>query len=272
LLARLGAAVVVNDLGGSMSGEGADAGPASAVTDEILAAGGVAVADTHDIATVVGAEAIVATAVERFGRLDVVVNNAGSMRWAPFPDVTEEDLADHLDVHVGGSFHTARAAWPHFVAQGYGRIVMTTSAGLFGLADNTAYATAKGAVIGLGRSLAVAGRRHGILVNCLAPAAWTRMAGPEPEGDTGMDPDLVAPMAAFLAHEDCPVTGEVYAAGAGRFARVFIASTPGHLHAGDPPTIDDVAANWDAVNDEDGYTVPADLMAWTETFTGHLGR
>lgn len=255
-----------------MTGEGADAGPASTVTDEIVAEGGAAAADTHDVATVAGAEALVATAIERFGRLDVVVTNAGIMRWAAFPDVGDADLAAHLDVHVGGSFHTVRAAWPHLVAQGYGRIVTTTSAGVLGLANNTAYATAKGGVIGLSRSLAVAGRRHGVVVNCLAPAAWTRMAGPAPEGDTGMDPDLVAPMAAFLAHESCPVSGEVYAAGAGRFARVFIGSTPGHLHADEPPTIDDVAAHWAEINAEAGYTVPADLMEWTATFTGHLPR
>jgi len=146
---------------------------------------------------------------------------------------------------------------------------MTTSAGLFGLPKNLAYAAAKGGVVGLTRSLATAGRRHGIRVNALAPAAMTRMAGPPSAGaETAMAPELVAPMAAYLAHEDCPVTGEIYAAGAGRFARVFLAATPGYV---DPaPTVEGIAANWAAINDEAGYTVPADLMAWSAGFLAHL--
>ncbi len=188
-------------------------------------------ADTNDVSTVDGAQALVESAVERFGRIDALVNNAGIIRWAGMPDVDEDNLQRHLAVHVGGSFNTARAAWPHMVDQGYGRIVMTTSAGVFGLPNNTSYATAKGAVIGLTRSLTVAGAEHGITVNCIAPGAMTRMAGrggeePTPE----MSPDLVAPMVALLAHEECPVSGEIYAAGFGRFARIFIAMTPGYVH------------------------------------------
>jgi NAD(P)-dependent dehydrogenase (short-subunit alcohol dehydrogenase family) len=127
LLAERGASVVVNDLGGSMEGEGADAEPASAVAAEIVAAGGVAVADTSDVASETGAQALVDTAVERFGRVDVLVNNAGIMRWAGFPKADAENLESHLAVHLGGSFNTARAAWPRMVEQNYGRIVMTTS-------------------------------------------------------------------------------------------------------------------------------------------------
>ena len=126
-------------------------------------------------------------------------------------------------MHVGGSFNTTRAAWPHLVEQGYGRIVMTTSAGFFGLPKNLGYATAKGGVIGMTRSLSVAGARHGIKVNLIAPAATTRMAGAPSDAVPDMPPEQVAPMVAFLAHEDCPVTGEIYAAGARRFARIFIA-------------------------------------------------
>lgn len=270
LLAARGAHVVVNDVGGSMEGVGADAAPAADVVAEITAAGGSAVADGSDISTADGGAAVVERALDVFGRIDVVVNNAGIMRWAGPAEADADNLAAHLDVHVGGAFHTTRAAWPHFVEQGYGRIVMTTSSGLFGLPDNLSYAAAKGAVIGLTRSLAVAGRKHGIKVNAIAPAAQTRMAGP-PQGDaeTAMAPELVAPMAAFLAHEDCPVTGEIYAAGAGRFARVFIASTPGYVHEKGPPTIEDVAARWDAINDESGYTVPASLRAWSASFMSH---
>jgi len=173
-------------------------------------------------------------------------------------------------VHVLGSFNTTRAAWPHLVEQGYGRVVMTTSTGVFGLPNNTSYATAKGGVIGLTRSLATAGGKHGIKVNLIAPAAFTRMAGPATEAARHMSAEQVAPMVAFLAHEDCPVSGEIYAAGASRFARIFIASTVGHLHPGPDPTIEDVAQNWDEINDEAGYYVPTDLVDWSTRFTDHL--
>jgi NAD(P)-dependent dehydrogenase (short-subunit alcohol dehydrogenase family) len=272
LLAGRGASVVVNDLGGAMDGVGADAGPASAVAAEIATAGGTAVADTNDVSTAAGAEAIVDTAVERFGRIDILVNNAGIIRWAGMPEVDEENLAGHLAVHVVGSFNTVRAAWPRMVEQRYGRIVMTSSSGMFGLPTNLSYATAKAAVIGMTNSLAVAGAAHGITINVIAPAAMTRMAGPgagDSADGTPMAPALVAPMVAFLAHEDCPVSGEIYAAGAGRFARIFIAQAEGYVHATLDPTVEDVAAHWAAINDETGYSVPADLISWSNTFLSH---
>jgi NAD(P)-dependent dehydrogenase (short-subunit alcohol dehydrogenase family) len=279
LLAHRGASVVVNDLGGSMQGVGADAEPASTVAAEIVAAGGAAIADTSDVATAAGAQALVDAAVEQFGRLDILINNAGIIRWAGFPEADADNLARHLAVHVAGSFNTTRAAWPHMVEQGYGRIVMTTSTGMFGLPDNLSYATAKAAVIGLTRSLTTAGAAHGIKVNLIAPAAFTRMAGqPTDEansagpgsGSPQMSPDLVAPMVAFLAHEACPVSGEIYAAGAGRFARIFIASTEGYVHSTPEPTMEDVAQNWATINDETGYYVPDDLTAWSAAFMAHL--
>ena len=276
LLADRGASVVVNDLGGSMEGLGADAGVASTVAAEIVAAGGAAVPDSSDVATAGGAQALIDAAIERFGRLDVLINNAGIMRWAGFPDADQDNLASHLAVHTVGSFNTTRAAWPHMVGQAYGRIVMTTSTGIFGLPKNLSYATAKAAVIGLTRSLTTAGTRHGIKINLIAPAAYTRMAGqPSEAGSPGRDetsapmsPELVAPMVAFLAHEDCPVSGEIYAAGAGRFSRIFIASTPGYLTS--EPTIEAIAQNWATINDETGYYVPADLTDWSATFLAHL--
>ena len=236
LLAARGASVVVNDLGGS---------------------------------------------TEQFGRIDILINNAGIIRWAGLPEADVENLATHLAVHVNGSFNTTRAAWPHMVAQGYGRIVMTTSSGLFGLPKNLSYAAAKGAVIGLARSLTTAGAAHGITVNLIAPGAFTRMAGQSPAeadatagaaGSAPMSPDLVAPMVAFLAHEDCPVSGEIYAAGFGRFARIFIASTEGYVHPNSEPTIEDIARHWATINDEAGYYVPSDLMAWSDAFMAHLDR
>jgi NAD(P)-dependent dehydrogenase (short-subunit alcohol dehydrogenase family) len=269
LLAERGAAVVVNDLGGSMEGAGEDAGPATRVADEITGRGGAAVADASDIASEAGARAVVETALEHFGRLDILVNNAGIIRWAGFPEADEENLTRHLAVHTVGSFLAARAAWPHMLEQGYGRIVMTTSSGVFGLPNNVSYATAKGGVIGLARSLATAGRRHGILVNVVAPAAATRMAGDTGDADA-MAPELVAPMVAFLAHEACTVSGEIYAAGAGRFARLFLASAPGYVHPEPGVTIEDVADHWAAINDETGYTVPRNLMEWSAGFLAHL--
>jgi len=270
LLAARGASVVVNDLGGSIEGAGADAAVASTVASEIAAAGGAALADTNDVASPAGAQALVDAAVASFGRVDILINNAGIIRWAKFADADADNLASHFAVHVGGSFNTARAAWPHMVEQGYGRIVMTTSTGALGLPGNVAYATAKGAVIGLARSLTTEGAAHGIKVNLIAPAAATRMAGGEAPAE--MSPEVVAPMVALLAHEDCPVSGEIYVAGAGRFARLFIASTEGYVHATPEPTIEDVAQHWVTINDEARYYIPADLTAWSAAFMEHLQR
>jgi len=265
----------VNDLGGSTSGVGADAGPASSVAAEIAEAGGTSVSDTEDVSTTQGAQALVDHTIGEFGRIDILVNNAGIIRFARWAKGTPEDdksnLDDHLAVHLGGCFNTTRAAWPHMVEQRYGRIVMTTSSGIFGLPNNTAYATAKAAVIGLTRSIALAGAEHGIKVNLIAPAAMTRMAGPAPpDAATQMAPELVSPMAAYLSHEDCPVTGEIYTAGGGRFARLFVASTEGYVAKEPAPAIEDVVENWSKINDESGYYVPADLMDWSARFMSHL--
>ena len=282
LLAQRGARVVVNDLGGSAAGEGTDAGPAQAVVKEILASDGDdgrAAADTNDVSTAVGGASVIETAIERFGRIDILIANAGIIRWGGLPVVDLESLERHLAVHLLGSFNTLRAAWPHFVEQQYGRVVLTTSSGILGRADNLSYAAAKAGVIGLARSAKLAGAPHGIKVNVIAPAAQTRMAGGEPPDDAEavagqpfLPSDAVAPMAAFLAHETCPVSGEIYTAGAGRFARLFIASTEGYVHRDGPASIEDVAENWDAINDEAGYDVPTDLMDWSASFLKHQLR
>ena len=277
LLASRGASVVVNDLGGSTDGTGEDASVAAGVVAEIVESGGVAIADSSDVSTPEGGRSLIGAAIDRFGQLDILVNNAGIIRWAGLPEADVENLAGHLAVHVVGSFNTTRAAWPHMVDRGHGRIVMTTSSGLFGLPENLSYATAKGGVIGLTRSLATAGARHGIKVNLIAPGAVTRMAGKAAEAGPGdgtaspwMSPELVAPMVALLSHETCPVTGEIYAAGFGRFARLFIASTEGYVHDTPEPTIEDIAQHWATINDETGYYVPTDLMAWSSAFMAHL--
>src|SRR3984957_10887328 len=166
---------------------------------------------------------------------------------------------------------TPGAASPPMVEQRYGRVVMTTSSGVFGLPKNLSYATAKGGVIGLTRSIATMSEAHGIKVNLIAPAAMTRMAGPEADTDDAsspMAPGQVAPLVAFLAHEACPVNGELFTAGAGRFARLFIASAPGYVAAA--PTVEDVAEHWDEIVSEEGYVVPRDLPDWSASFLAHL--
>ena len=277
LLAERGAKVVVNDLGGSMAGEGSDVKPAQSVVDEITATGGSAVADPNDVSTQAGAEAIIRSALDAFGRIDVVVNNAGIIKYGGLPDVDLESVERHLDVHLLGSFNTMRAAWPHFLEQGYGRVVLTTSCGMLGLDNNLGYAAAKSGMIGLARSAKLAGEPHGIKVNLIAPAAITRMAGSGDDAPTSaestmppMPSEAVAPMVAYLAHESCPVSGEIYTAGAGRFGRLFLASTEGYLQQDRPATIEDIAENWIAINDEAGYSVPTDLMDWTGSFLKHL--
>ncbi|MGC5255737.1 SDR family NAD(P)-dependent oxidoreductase [Gordonia sp. DT218] len=276
LLAARGASVVVNDLGGSREGDGIDAAPAQSVVEEIVAAGGQAVADTNDVSTLDGGSAIIDSAIRHFGRIDAVVNNAGIVKYGGLPNVELSNVERNLDVHLIGSFTTTRAAWPYFVEQGYGRVVLTTSSGVFGLDNNLPYASAKAGVIGLARSAKLAGEPHGIRVNVIAPAAVTRMAVDIPlDGQTQevpdfMSPEAVAPMVAVLAHESCPANGEIYTAGGGRFARLFIASTEGYLHRGsDFAAPEEVVANWQEINDEEGYYVPEDLPSWSNSFLRH---
>jgi NAD(P)-dependent dehydrogenase (short-subunit alcohol dehydrogenase family) len=273
LLAARGAAVVVNDLGGSTRGEGHNEGPARSVVDELVEAGGAAVADSHDVSTPGGAQAMVDLAVERFGRIDILVNNAGNVRFAGIADADAGILDSHYAVHVRGSFNTVHAAWPHMVAQNYGRIVMTTSHGIFGAPDNISYAMAKAGTVGLARAIRVNAGGQNIKINLIAPAAVTRLAAPDGEAPPvppDMDPELVSQVVGFLAHESCPVSGEIYSAGAGRCSRVFIAETEGYVHPGITGlTVEDVAENWAAINDESGYHVPADLWSWARNFLAH---
>ncbi|MBL7493177.1 SDR family NAD(P)-dependent oxidoreductase [Frankia sp. AgB1.9] len=279
LFAQLGAQVVVNDLGGGPTGEGANTAPATKVVDRIRAAGGAAVANFSDVSTAEGGQSVIDAALAEFGRIDVVVNNAGNMVWAGLPDADLANLESHLNVHVKGSFNTARAAWPHMLEQDYGRIVLTTSIGMFGLEDNLGYATAKAAMFGMARSMTASAAGKNIKVNCIGPNALTRLAG-KPGGEAAssdfkpipeLDPAAVAPMVAYLGHESCDVSGEVYLAGGGRFSRLFVGVTDGYLSP-DPAHVgvEDVAANWAAINDEKGYYVPTDPVDWSAHFMAHL--
>jgi NAD(P)-dependent dehydrogenase (short-subunit alcohol dehydrogenase family) len=233
LLAGRGAAVVVNDLDGAA---------AAALVDELVAAGGRAVAAVADIADADQAAAIVGTAVDTFGRVDIVVNNAGLMRPMPFADLTV-DLWDRIvSVNLRGTFLVTHAAWPHLVEQGYGRIVSTTSnSGLLGVAGSTPYSAAKAAVWGMTRSLALEGGPLGIHVNAIAPMAYTAMSAaskiaPEAwrtgEGDAWsrrLDVARVAPAVGWLAHETCALNGQVLSAVGGRVARFVMRVTDGFV-------------------------------------------
>jgi len=255
LLARRGAGVVVNDL----PGHGAEE-----VVEEIVLAGGRAVAAPADVATRAGADALVAAALENFGSLEIVINNAGIAGAARFEDNPWEFFQRMWDVNAGSCVHVTQAAWPHLIASGSGRVIMTASSvGLWGRNVQTAYSMSKAAVHALANSLSIEAREHGITVNTLAPLAFTPMAASvitDPEMQRRMaerlDPDLVAPTVAWLVHESCTVTGEAFCVGAGKVTRAFMAETEGYLDQAQ--TIESVAEHEAAIMDEDGYVVHSD--------------
>jgi NAD(P)-dependent dehydrogenase (short-subunit alcohol dehydrogenase family) len=258
-LARRGALVVVNDLGGSVDGVGGSEAAAQKVVDEIKAGGGEAVPSYDSVATPEGGEAIVQTAIDAFGRVDIVINNAGILRDKAFHNMTPDFVDPVLDVHLRGAFNVTRPAWAHMREQGYGRVVNTSSgAGLFGNFGQANYGAAKMGLVGLTRVLAVEGAKHDIKVNAIAPVARTRMTedllGPAAEK---LDPELITPVVTYLVHQDCPTSGEVYSLGGGRVARVFIGVTPGIVDADLTP--ESVRDRFDAIRDEAGYVVPANL-------------
>jgi NAD(P)-dependent dehydrogenase (short-subunit alcohol dehydrogenase family) len=276
LLARRGARVVVNDVGSSVTGTGVDLGAAEAVAEKIRDEGGQAIANADSVATEHGGAAVVRAALDAWGRVDIVVNNAGFVDDAPFDDMTADRLERLLDVHLKGAFFVTRPAWRAMRDAGYGRVVNTTSAaGLLGAPRMSNYGAAKTGLLGFTRVLAAEGAEYGIRVNAIAPIANTRMLQRSMESVAELadadalaaarevmapffdkvDPALVAPVAAFLAHQDCPVTGEVYTAGAGHVSRFFVGRTRGYRNAA--LSVEDIAANIDAIRDETGYTVPA---------------
>jgi NAD(P)-dependent dehydrogenase (short-subunit alcohol dehydrogenase family) len=256
LLASRGAQVVVNDVGGSVHGEGGSAGPADSTAMEIVELGGVAVADTHTVATPEGGEAVVRTALDAFGRVDIVINNAGILRDKTFQNMTPDLLEPVLDVHLKGAFYVTRPAWLKMREQRYGRVLCTTSnSGLLGNFGQSNYGAAKMGLVGFTRVLAAEGARYNIRVNAIAPVARTRMTedlfGSMADN---LDPALVSPIAAWLVHEDCPVTGEVYSAAGGRIARFFTGLTLGYYNP--KLTLEDVRDHFTEIRDEGGYTVP----------------
>ena len=258
-LAKRGALIVVNDLGGSSDGVGHSETAAQKVVDEVKAAGGEAVANYDSVATPEGGASIVQTAVDAYGRVDLIINNAGILRDTSFKNMTPDQLNPVLDVHLRGAFYVTQPAWQLMRDQGYGRIINTSSgAGIFGNFGQTNYGAAKMGLVGFTRVLAVEGAKNNIKANAIAPVAKTRMTE-ELLGAAAdkLAPELVTPIVTYLAHEDCPVSGEVYSVGGGRIARVFMGVTPGHF---DPElTPEGVRDNFDKIRREDGYEVPGNL-------------
>jgi len=247
---------VVNDLGGSVTGEGGDKGPADHVVDEIEALGGEAVADANSVATPEGGEAIVQTALDAFGTVDIVINNAGILRDKTFHNLTPDLVNPVLDVHLRGAFYVTIPAWKVMRDKGYGRVVNTSSnSGLLGNFGQANYGAAKMGLVGLTRVLANEGRKHNIRSNAIAPVAKTRMTEDllGPLGDA-LDPALVTPLVCWLASEECDTTGEVFSAAGGIISRYFIGLTPGYFKA--DLSVEDVRDNWDAIRDPEGYTIP----------------
>ena len=271
LMASRGALVVVNDLGGAVDGSGSDKGAAQKVVDEIISLGGEAVADTNSVSTPEGGEAIVAGAVKAFGRVDIVINNAGILRDKSFHNMDPSLMNPVFDVHLKGAFHVTQPAFVLMREQGYGRIVSTSSAaGIFGNFRQTNYGAAKMGLVGFTRVLAVEGAKYNIKANAIAPLALTRMTESLFSGAMAekLQPGLISPIVAYLAHDECPVSGEVYSVGGGRVARVFIAETEGYHNPN--LTMEDVRDNFTQIRNEEGYKVPANIGEETSMFLPYL--
>ena len=272
LLAARGARVVVNDAGPAVDGAGVDREPADAVVAEIRESGGEAVANYDSVASEQGGAAVVAAAIEHYGRLDGLIHNAGILRDRSFVKMRAEDVDPVLDVHLKAAFFVGRPAYEQMKAQQYGRIVLTTSAsGLFGTFGQSNYGAAKAGLFGLMRVLNTESAGKDIRVNCIAPSARTRMTeellGPLSEQ---LDPKHVAPLVAYLCSRQCDFGGEVFSAGGGRYARIFVGLTSGWYSGGELASVENVAARMDRIMATERYTIPAsgmdELRIMLETF------
>lgn len=252
--ARRGARVVVNDLGGARDGSGASGDAADAVVRQIIDEGGEAIANGANVAHYAEVEALVGEAVDRWGRVDVLVNNAGILRDKTFAKMDLGDFQLVLDVHLTGSVNCTKAVWERMREQQYGRIVMTSSSsGIYGNFGQTNYGAAKMALVGFMNSLALEGGKYGIRVNALAPIAATRMTEDlmTKEVLSLLEPEAVTPAVIFLASEEAP-SRQILAAGAGVFARVVIQETPGVFLAQDRRDAEHVASAWERISDTTG--------------------
>jgi NAD(P)-dependent dehydrogenase (short-subunit alcohol dehydrogenase family) len=251
LLASRGAKVVVNDTGASLQGNGSDGGLADEVAREIRASGGDAVGCAESVASAKGARAIAAAAMDRYGRIDILIHNAGIVRGASLKEMTQEDFDAVLDVHLRGGFLVLRQVFPLMCAARYGRIVMTASVnGVYGNLRQANYSAAKGGLIGLSHVAALEGAAEGVTSNVILPGAVTRMAeGLDTSAYPPMPPELVAPVVGWLAHESCSITGEILSSMAGRVARAFVAESQGVYRP--EWSIEDVAERMGAIRNTD---------------------
>jgi NAD(P)-dependent dehydrogenase (short-subunit alcohol dehydrogenase family) len=262
LLAERGARVVVNDLGTNVSGFGEDAGIAEEVADLIRSRGGEAIANDSDISTPQGGRNLIAMTIEHFGRIDLIVNNAGICGSQPFEDATLDDFDQYWRVHLGGPVNTVKAAWPHMVGQRHGKIILTTSVvGLFGMRGQATYAAAKSAVVGLMRILAIEGAEHGILVNTISPNGYTRMhpaAVADPawlkQSEATMPVEAVAPAIVWLASDGCSETNRIYNVEAGTIQRIAVVMGPGFYDAHLTP--ESIAENYAKLQSIEGFSEP----------------
>lgn len=269
LLGSLGAKVVVNDLGGSGSGEGSDATVAGGVVAEIKALGGEAVANPD---SVIDGDKIVQCALDTFGRIDIVVNNAGILRDRSFHKMSDEDWDLVYQVHLKGAYKVSRAAFPHMRDQGYGRFVMTTSAaGIYGNFGQANYSACKLALHGLSQTIGIEGRSKGVQSNTIAPIAASRLMGTvmDEAAMALLKPDVVSPLVAWLCHEDCEASGELFEVGAGWISRVRWERSQGAYFdpAGFSP--DEVRDAWEKINDFTDATHPTSTAS---TFTAIQGN
>jgi NAD(P)-dependent dehydrogenase (short-subunit alcohol dehydrogenase family) len=261
LLASRGAKVVVNDLGVTRTGEGGDERMADTVVNEITDAGGEAVANYDNVAEWDGGAAIVQSALDAWGRVDIVVNNAGILRDVSFKNLQPDQLDAVMKVHVYGAFHVTKAAWPHLRENNYGRIVNTTSqSGLYGNFGQSNYSTAKMGLVGLTRTLAQEGAKYGILSNAIAPIAASRMTEDvlPPQLFEVLEPKFVSPIVAYLCSEQCQETSRVYIAGGGYYSRVAITEGTGTTFD-DVPSVEDIADRWSEISTMEGAREFANL-------------
>ncbi len=273
LLARRGAKVVVNDLGGSLTGEGQSSTPAEKVCEEIRSAGGEAVPNYDSVADYEAAQRIVGTALDAFGRIDIVINNAGILRDKSFAKMEEADFDAVIAVHLKGAFNVTKAAWPHFREQGYGRVIMTSSAaGLYGNFGQANYSAAKMGLVGLGQTLAQEGAKYNIHTNIIAPIARSRMTETifPPELLEKIGPELVSPLVAWLCSEACEANGEIFEVGAGLITRNKWARTgPWMAEPGQELTIEAIRAAWEAIMDLSSVRVCPSIQDSLNQFVAH---
>jgi len=274
LLAARGARVLVNDLGGDFQGTGKNADYAKQAADEICSRGGVAAANGESVDTSDGAAAIVAEAMQRWGQVDILINNAGIVSGSgPLETLTDEQWEKDMAVSAGGTFRLCRAVWTHMKERDYGRIVNVASGSWFGMGSGVPYPAAKGAVWAMTRALASAARALGknMCINAIMPIASSRMTALMGEAiDSIMQRDFpataVAPVVALLAHEEAPCTGEMFSVGGGGFARVFAGVSAGHRGTNKQWTIEDARANFERAMRIDEFTVPTDSMSEAELY------